>query len=629
MSFEANVGPTLRRPTVYAWSLHPGWQSTFLVCFSLMIALPLLLTTLAPYDDEGYVMMTLKSFSERHPLYEETYTQYGPSFYLLTSPLHSVLGLPLTHHAVRLKTALIWTIAVLLTMGIMLKLSGNRLLSLATGCMVAIHLGRLALEPGHPQEISLLMSMLGLWLLCNSSPRRWWMAGCCAAICGMCKLNVGFVMTTSLLLAACIAIPDIKYVRRAIVFAVWAFASLVVGATMLKANFGSGGIVYPIVMLASWLAVALFVARKRQTAFLIPKLRGFSPLISTLASGLIVTLLIALWARFNGTSWSMLAWGIAGQHHAHAKYFFHPIPLSAFTVFGALAVAASYRNQFSLGIAGMICFAIAIAKAAGNAMLPLNYNCQEGAEWLAIIGPSFAPGLLLFRIRMTRGRVMLAGLTALGPWIAYPIAGTQLMLGALPGWLTIGVVVSDSLQAITVAVKSKSRTATVNVIDWTPYARILLVGAFVAGFASSMASTKNWISGTSLGLRGSAWIHVAPNEAATEQLLVREILESGASHLVFDGHTVNRFYFWTGLKPLTNGNATLWPFMLSSNELAKLRESVKRSQSLCVVVPSDVPRPLSEAKGEIADTRKILYEETHFNSKHPDGWMIGFRNGKE
>jgi len=324
----------------------------------------------------------------------------------------------------------------------------------------------------------------------------------------------------------------------------------------------------------------------------------------------------------------MLAWGIAGQHHEHAKYFFHPIPLSAITVLGALAVAASYRKPFWLGIAGMICFAIAMAKAAGNAMLPLNYNCQEGAEWLAIIGPSFAPGLLLFRRRMTRGRVMLAGLTALGPWIAYPIAGTQLMLGALPGWLTIGVVVSDSLQAITVAMKSKS-FASATEIDWKPCARVLLAGAFVAGFASSIASTKNWISGTSLGLRGSEWIHVAASEAATEQQLVQKIIESGASHLVFDGHTVNRFYFWTGLKPLTNWNATLWPFMLSSKELAKLRESVKRSQSLCVVVPSDVPPPLSEAKGEIADTRKILYEETLFDSKHPGGWSVGFRNRKE
>ena len=629
MSFAARLGDAIHRPLLRACLQHSGWRILFLVCFSLLIACPLLLTTLAPYDDEGYVMMTLRSFSEKNPLYEDTYTQYGPAYYLLTAPLHSVLGYPLTHHAVRLKTALLWVITVLLTMGITLKLSGNRILSLTTSCMVAVHLGRLALEPGHPQEVSLLMSLLGLWLLCDCSPRRWWMAGCCAAFCAMCKLNVGFVMTTSLLLAACIDLPDNKWVRRPIMLSVWTLASLAVAATMLKANLGSTGIVYPIVILISWLAIAIVASRKRGAEVLNTKLRKFGPLLGTLASGLVVTLFIALWARANGTSWSMLVWGIVGQHHAHAKYFFRPIPLSVFTVLAALLIVASYRNQRWLGFAGLICMAIAIAKAAGNAMQPLNFNCQEGAEWLAVIGPCFAPGLLIFRRRLIRGRVMLAGMTVLGPWIAYPIAGTQLMLGALPGWLTIGVVISDAMQAISVAMRNQSKADPSKVVDWIAYARILFVGALIAGSASSIGSTTRWFSGASLGLRGSEWIHVAPSEAEAEQKLVRDIVESGASHLVFDGHTLNRFYFWTDLKPLTNANATLWPFMLSPNELARLRRSVERSQSLCVVVPPDVPAPMPEETGEIADTRKALYENRHFDSQHPNGWSIGFRNERE
>jgi hypothetical protein len=626
MSFDARMGNALPRSWRLECLQNHRWQTIFLVCFSLMIAVPLLLTTLAPYDDEGYVMMTLKSFLENHPLYEDTYTQYGPSFYLLTAPLHNVLGYPLTHHAVRLKTALLWVVPVLLTMGIMLKLSGNRLLSLTTSCMVAVHLGRLALEPGHPQEVSLLMNMVGLWLLCDRSPRRWWMAGCCAAICGMCKLNVGFVMTSSLLLAACIDVPEPKWIRRPIMLAVWALASLAVGATMLKANQGNIGLVVPIVMIVSWLAIALLASRQRSTPVRATYLRGFRPLIGTLASGLLVTFFIALWARVNGTSWSMLAWGIVGQHHAHAKYFFHPIPLSIFTVLAALLVVASYRNQRWLGIVGMVCLVIAIAKAAGNAILPLNYNCQEGAEWLAVIGPCFAPGLLMYRRRMVRGRVMLAGMTVLGPWIAYPIAGTQLMLGALPGWLTIGVVVSDSIQAMVFAMKDKSLVGHPKVVDAIYYTRLLLVGALIAGSASSIVSTSSWIFGTSLGLRGCEWIHVAPHEAEAEQKLVRDIIETGASHLVFDGHTLNRFYFWTDLKPLTNANATLWPFMLSPNELTKLRNSVERTQSLCVVVPPDVPAPRPDATGNAAEARWSLYEGTHFDSQHANGWLIGFRS---
>ena len=249
MSSEARLVREYPATSMPRWLHQPNWQYLLLAGFCLLVSVPLLLTTMAPYDDEGYVMMTLKSFMENHPLYEETYTQYGPSYYLLTAPLHSVLGLPLSHHMVRLKTALFWLLPVLLTMGIMLRIGGNRWLALATSCMVTIHLSRLALEPGHPQEIALLMCMLGLWLLCDHSPRRWWMAGCCAAICGMCKLNVGFIMTTSLLLAACVEIPRFKYARRSMLFAVWALGSLAISATMLKSNLGSVGILHPIAIL--------------------------------------------------------------------------------------------------------------------------------------------------------------------------------------------------------------------------------------------------------------------------------------------------------------------------------------------------------------------------------------------
>jgi hypothetical protein len=610
------------------WLHQAKWQYLLLAGFCLLVSVPLLLTTMAPYDDEGFVMMTLKSFMENHPLYEETYTQYGPSYYLLTAPLHSVLGLPLSHHMVRLKTALFWLLPVLLTMGIMLRIGGNRWLALATSCMVTIHLSRLALEPGHPQEIALLMCMLGLWLLCDHSPRRWWMAGCCAAICGMCKLNVGFIMTTSLLLAACVEIPRFKYARRSMLFAVWALGSLAISATMLKSNLGSLGILHPIAILLSWSAVAFLASKTRVTSSCLPKLAGFNPLLATVAAGTIVTCLIALWARLNGTSWSMLVWGMVGQHHAHTKYFFHPIPLSIFTMVSACGVLACYRNQRWLGVASAVCIAIAIAKTAGGAVLPLNNNCQDCAEWLSIIGPCFAPGLVLFRRRTMRGRVMLAGMTVLGPWIAYPLAGTQLMLGSLPGWMTMGIVFSDAVFAWGVARRVSPSTHS-PMLDMNAFARFMLMGSLATGLASSFVSTKSWVAGTSLGLPGSDWIHLASHEAAVEQQIVQDIVATGASHLVFDGHTFNRFYFWTGLKPLTNANATLWPFMLSPAQLAELRQSIAQSRSLCVVVRADIPAPHLEEKGDVADTRKILYEDTRFVPSAPTGWSIGFRSKSE
>src|SRR5437762_3836015 len=52
------------------------------------------------YDDDGYLLITLRSFLGGHPLYDETYTNYGPFFYLWRFVIHG-LGVPLTHDATR------------------------------------------------------------------------------------------------------------------------------------------------------------------------------------------------------------------------------------------------------------------------------------------------------------------------------------------------------------------------------------------------------------------------------------------------------------------------------------------------------------------------------------------------
>ena len=63
---------------------------------------------MAKYDDESYVMLSLQTFFQGERLYGETYTQYGPAYYLIQSPLHRWLEIPITHDIVRLKTVLTW-----------------------------------------------------------------------------------------------------------------------------------------------------------------------------------------------------------------------------------------------------------------------------------------------------------------------------------------------------------------------------------------------------------------------------------------------------------------------------------------------------------------------------------------
>lgn len=593
------------------------WRYLFLFCFSLIVAGPLLLTTLAPYDDEGYVMLTLRSFAEKKPLYNQTYTQYGPAYYLLTEPLHTVLGLPLSQHGVRFKTAMVWAAVVLLAMGIAQRLSGNFVLSLFSSCMIAIHLSRLALEPGHPQEVALLMSFGALWLVCDGSPKRWWLAGCCAALCGMCKLNVGLATTLPLLLAAAVTLPKIRFFRTSILVVIWLVGTTTIGATMLPRTLGTTAISTSAAILASWCAVSFLTLRTESTK------RAISPLAGTLIAGIFVSIGVAIWTMLRGTSVSMLAWGLVGQHGGFARTFFQPISIDLFAILSGLAVTACYWNRRAIAMASFVCLAIAVLKTASTSIWPLTHQIQNGSEWLAVIGPCFAPALLLFRKRLLRGRVMLAGLTAVGPWIAFPIPGTQLMLGTLPAWLTLGVVASDAMQFMTSTMRSTNRFVEERQ-KWISYSRILFGASCAVGLLASFLATTKWIQGESLNLAGSEWIHVDGKEAQLEQTLVRKIQQSGATHLVFDGHAINRMYFWTGLKPLTDANATLWPYMLAPTELEELRKSVDQSRSLCVAVPPDVPRPQVDSTLQ-SQTRQSLYRGTSFLFQDPSGWEIGIR----
>ena len=68
----------------------------------------MLFSTFMLYDDEGYVLLSLRNFSEHGHLYGGVYTQYGPLPYVLYDLLHR-LGLPFTHTAGRCLTLAAWS----------------------------------------------------------------------------------------------------------------------------------------------------------------------------------------------------------------------------------------------------------------------------------------------------------------------------------------------------------------------------------------------------------------------------------------------------------------------------------------------------------------------------------------
>jgi hypothetical protein len=571
-------------------------------------------------------MMTIQSFSSNHPLYEDTVTQYGPAYYFITEPIHSLLGLPLTQHGVRFKTAIYWLLCVLCATSIVHRLSGSRSIGLLTGLLTSVHLDKLALEPGHPQELTLFLSLFSLWCVSHANRNSlslWILSATAVGTVGMIKLNCGFVASLPLLLTCLRALPTTKYWCRwcqkisLILLAI--LVCLAVGVTMPRIDLQEPikilACIVPIVLMLSWSAivyrVGLLIPTRQCT---INAVSPFGPVVLTLA---FISALFLGWTRWNNTPWTMVYWGMVGQHTTgFAQTFFHPIIASPVPIAVALTLIVSRRNRFALSLMVVFCFVSVVGLTLFTLLKPLEHGLvpRGASQWLSIVGPALSIGLLDFRKRVEKGRIALAGFTALSPWIAFPTPGTQVMIGTVPAILTLGVLLADSIHY--------SKSITNNRLGFQSLPRMGIAICVGVGISSCVVTAIRWRDGSSLAQPGSEWIHIAPQLAAQERAIADRIRETGAEYLVFDGHTHNRFFFWTKCKPLTAANPTFWPQLLTQRDQQKWQSEIEKCKSLCVLIPLEADLL---ARGKAESLRQTMRANTQFKEIGSSGWKIGVR----
>jgi hypothetical protein len=614
----------------------------FIAALAMLVALPLLFSTLAPYDDEGYVMMTIRSFSEGRRLYAETYTQYGPAFYLWTEPLHSMLGWPLTQDAVRLKTAFIWVLSCLLVYQIVLRVGRSQLAAAATALVCAVHLEKLALEPGHPQEFVLLFGLLAVRLVSEKGNHRWWLVGILAAIVGLTKINCGAVLACGLLVAA--AWQTKRGDARAGTVLL-ALAALLPSGILLQSIRASQISMLPLHLFLS-LTCLVWITNQRWRPRNSPR-HGKSffssfvrvSLLQVVAGGIFGSVFIILWAMANGNSASELWFGIIAQHSQFTGSFFHPIQAGNEVMFFASALLfistlsivrlpsqmqtsnswlGVFKSEYwkTVGIFGVwFVLIIFIAQSAAN---PLRHGLEVrgAATWISFLGPAIAPWVLL-RSRLNSSRLALAVLACLSPLIAFPTPGTQLSIGTVPGLVLAGVLLSDVIVAIKINAGQSSLPKEPELAIRT----LCFLAVMLIPFSSGPALYR-YMKNPSLGLPGASLMRLDAATVAEQRAIAQAISSSGLEYLAFDGHNHNRFYFWTGKQPLSGLNPTFWPRLLSDEDMANQLNEVEKRNRVCVVV---VPEVEQLAGGRASQLRQSL-SENWTTLKQVGNWTIGVRS---
>lgn len=614
----------------------------WIVAFGLCIAFALShsYSSMAIYDDESYIMMTIKTFLEGDRLYSETYTQYGPAYYMLQQPIHGWMGIPITHDIVRLKTVATWLLIGLICGIVVTRLTGKRLVGIAALLLSVLHLQKLGLEPAHPQEVVALLGMVGLLLMSKQNRGALLLAGVCAAIAGLAKLNAGAVAAAGMLFAAGLANPGKRRFDWLFpVFGAFVSVGLSMGVfvTIAKECSESGNwatLCWPAIIVLSAIAVCVvaWTSRKEHFGESMPvpgKRRFFQPFVSVTAGGIVGSALVLAWAFANGNSIEEIMHGVLLQHGFMAQSFYHPVYVDHLGLLVALATGILLAARFMsfrrstetresidriLFTVAPIVLLIALFQFAMDFCQPLMHGLRPrgAAFFLATAGPAVMPMILLKdRSQLS---LTLAMTACLSPLLAFPVPGTQVSLGTLPILLGLIVCTSDSCERLFSSEKALNL-----------FHRRAVFGLFAMTMVATSVFGMRWLNNEALDQPGCQWVRLEPSRAAQEKAVADIIRSTDASKLAFDSHNHNRFFFWTGKRPLTSTSPTFWPAMLTEKQKAKIELAANQADSICVVKLNDERIKLSEYAPLI---EHALFDSWTLVEGFGD-WQVGLKSGSQ
>lgn len=565
-------------------NIREGWFVVGLLCLTVLTAYPAVMTTLAPYDDQGYIMMTLRSFLDGRVLYEEIHTQYGTAFYLLSGSLHETLGIPLSQDGVRLKTIAFWCLSTLLVYSILRRLGTIDVIAFLVSAIFHLHLHKLALEPGHPQEWILVLSLAAIWIVVGENSCKWLFAAILIGMIGMTKINCGVIFAIPLVIQSLYAGNRNSLVR--------------------------------------------------------------APVVQVVSGGAISALAVTGLSMAMGISIDQLMWGLIGQHRQFTGDFFHFVPMSPIAIiFGFTCLWIGYKSlrhqrtgvsanaHRSTGIEYLqvVLFVVVAFVSAflvvADWSTPLIHGLEPrgAANWLVIVGPAISIWLLTIDSPVRMYRSFLILITFLSPLMAYPTPGTQMSLGTVPCWIVIGIIASSYVRKFVIDRRDnalegdRSEMSGLGKMNYRAGARAVMTLTLFLCLIAGAAAWGRWLSNTPITLRGSHLLRLNQELVDREMRIVEAIAQTGCHHLIFDGHNHNRFYFWTDTVPLTDANPTFWPRMITSREQSRILGALGQTGQVCMVVPPESDQLASDRTKALRDTMYRSWEEI----ERVDDWKIG------
>ena len=540
--------------------------------------------------DEGYLMITVQSFLGGHGLYDTVFTQYGPFYYTYEWLLHAVLRVPLTHDATRLACVFHWMLAAAL-LGLAVRRATKS--SLAGGLMfmaAVVHLARIADEPGHPQEVVVLLLALAVLAMSGGAGKsgRFFALGFFCAALAFTKINVGIFFLAGLFLT------------------IWCDSSVRLTRGLLHWLVIAGSACLPVLLMRRHLGmewcrnyclvavvgiVAALIASRRSAGEREVDWKAFAQAGVGLLIGSLVCLAIAF---CTGSSLRGVVDGLLLTPMKMSGVALLPLPVPNGALVNAgisllLAWAGKSWLQKESGQRWLIGLKVVFGVwgglwLAGNASAELVWLLPW--IWLVVINPTFQ---LDENGRQSQWRTFLCLGAVWQALQAYPIAGTQMTTATLLLVVACVVCLADAAKALAVPHGltswfdsfSSTRVGLVHA-----FTALFLLAVFINGWCKLPQVRREYAQLFPLGLPGSRLVRMDAETVGMYRAL-SEYLDSHCDGFVtYPG--INSLYLWTGQLPPTHINSTGWGQLSHTQQSTILGSLKKSSRPLLVVVEAAV-----------------------------------------
>lgn len=507
------------------------------------------------YDDEGLMMIAVRGFLDGHPLYDAIYTPYGPVYYFYQLTLHRLTALPLTHDITGILCAVHWVVASIMLGRVAGHVSRSRLVGLFAFIQAVVHLRSMANEPGHPQEIVVLL-LAGSLLIAARQPqnrRTLCCLGAIGALLAFTKINVGAFYCIGLMLVLVCRTPFF-HSRPAMCWGALLLAASLPFVLMREHLTKPWAREYSTMEALAILSVALIVQRFSSKQISTPR-----PWFAVTVGFVSVTSVVLGILALSGTSLSATFDCLVLTPSRVMKQFCLPIELPGCVWSAAAALAGAVWVATRVPGSGSTRFLIAAGKGlygiVGTYLLVSKAGTQMAYLlpwlWLVLVPDQTSSSNQsdgFFREFLAFGALW-QGLQA------YPVAGTQVAVGTVLLVLVYLICLCDGI-------KTSITPVLVARLFLLPPRTVRLAQALIVTALLCLVGTKwcpplaygeAWAAQTSLDLPGARLVRVPAVRVDMYHELTAYLATHCDTFVTFPGF--NSLYFWTGKPPLTYFNA--------------------------------------------------------------------------